>query len=267
MINCRIVNSSSNDATTRPLPTIPPAAMHPSHLDELIELEDAYWWHVAKRKLVTNLLAKHFPPPGVLVAGGVGSALNLAAFRELGYEVHGFDIMPEAVEHARRRGLPDVRQHDLARPWPLPPHSVRVVVLLDVLEHLSEPVQVLKHIANVLEPRGGILVTVPAYPWLYSQWDKSLGHVRRYTASTFRQQAAEAGLRVEWLSHWNSFSLPAAIAVRGYQHCVPRRAAPNFPRVWPWMNRLLLSMASCERSWLGKAKSPLGLSLVGVLRK
>jgi SAM-dependent methyltransferase len=241
--------------------------MDPSHLDELIELEDSYWWHVAKRKLVTSLLAKHFPPPGILVEGGIGSARNLVEFRELGYEVHGFDIMTESVEHARERGLEHVRQHDLSLPWPLEPQSVRVAVLLDVLEHLADPAQVLRHVANVIEPDGGVIVTVPAYPWLYGNWDKSLGHFRRYTATTLKQHAAEASLQVEWMSHWNAFSLPAAIAVRGYQKCLPRDDKPDFPRVSPLMNRMLLSMASCERSWLGKAKSPFGLSLVGVLRK
>lgn len=111
---------------------------------------------------------------------------------------------------ASERGLEHVRQRDLSQPWPLEPQSVRVAVLLDVLEHLADPVQVLKHVADVLEPDGGIIVTVPAYPWLYSNWDKSLGHFRRYTAKTLKQHAAEASLRVEWLSQWNSFSLPAA---------------------------------------------------------
>ena len=47
--------------------------MDPSHLQELVELEDNYWWHVAKRQLVTRLLLKHCPPPGRLVEGGIGS--------------------------------------------------------------------------------------------------------------------------------------------------------------------------------------------------
>lgn len=241
--------------------------MDPSHLDELIELEDSYWWHVAKRKLVTRLLKKHFPPPGILVEGGVGSARNLVEFKQLGYEVHGFDIMQESVEHAHGRGLEHVQQHDLSQPWPLDVGSVRVAVLLDVLEHLENPVEVLTHVSHVLEPDGGIIVTVPAYPWLYSNWDRSLGHFRRYTAKTLQRHASEASLQVEWLSHWNSFSLPVAVAVRGYQRVVPRDDKPDFPRVSPLMNRMLLSMASCERGWLNKAKSPFGLSLVGVLRK
>jgi SAM-dependent methyltransferase len=241
--------------------------MEQSHLAELIELEESYWWHVAKRQLVRDLLQAHFPPPGILVEGGIGSARNLVEFQQLGYDVQGFDILPAAVEHAKSRGVPQVALHDLSQPWPLASESVRVAVLLDVLEHLEHPVQVLRHIAAVLQPAGGVLLTVPAYPWLYGDWDQSLGHFRRYTADTLRQHATEAGLTVAWLSHWNSFSLPAAIAVRGYQRCRPRRRAADFPRVSPLVNRLLFKLAFWERRWLRRCVAPFGLSLVGVLRK
>jgi SAM-dependent methyltransferase len=146
------------------------------------------------------------------------------------------------------------------------PRSARVVVLLDVLEHMADPVQVLKHAANVLAPGGGIILTVPAHRWLYGGWDRSLGHCRRYTPRELRQHAEAALLRVSWLSYWNAFSLPAAIAVRGYQRCVPREVRPDFPRVSPAVNRLLLGLASVERWCLQRFRSPLGLSLVGVLR-
>jgi hypothetical protein len=69
------------------------------------------------------------------------------------------------------------------------------------------------------------------------------------------------------LSYWNAFSLPAAIAVRGYQRCVPRDMRPDFPRVSPPVNRVLLGLASVERWCLKRFRSPIGLSLVGVLRK
>ncbi|MCP4507957.1 MAG: class I SAM-dependent methyltransferase, partial [Fuerstiella sp.] len=75
--------------------------MQSSHLQQLVDLEDSYWWHVAKRQLVTRLLQKHCPPPGRLVEGGIGSGRNLVEFQELGYNVTGFDLMAESVEHVR----------------------------------------------------------------------------------------------------------------------------------------------------------------------
>jgi SAM-dependent methyltransferase len=242
--------------------------MESSHLEELIQLEDSYWWHVAKRKLVTSILKKEFAPPGRLVEGGIGSARNLVVFRELGYRVTGFDVMTESVDHARRRGLDDVRIHDLSLPWPLEPDSTDVVVLLDVLEHLQDPVEVMKHVRRILKPGGGIVFTVPAYRWLYGDWDKRLGHFRRYTAHEMKRQAAAAGLHVHNMTHWNAFTFPAAVAVRGYQRLFPAaERGTEFPRVTAAMNQMLLSMAGVERWLVRNSRVPFGLSLVGVLKK
>lgn len=242
--------------------------MESSHLDELIQLEDNYWWHVAKRKLVTSILKKDFPSPCRLVEGGIGSARNLISFQNLGYDVAGFDIMSESVAHARQRGLEDVHVHDLAQPWPLENESVSVVVMLDVLEHLEDPVRVMKHISNALKPDGGLVFTVPAHRWLFGDWDRRLGHFRRYTKSMMEKQALDAGLKVEWMTYWNAFTFPAAIAVRGYQRVFPSAdRGTEFPRVNPAVNNMLLSVAGLERWFVKNTSVPFGLSLVGVLRK
>lgn len=239
--------------------------MQPSHLDELVELEDNYWWHRAKRQLAVRLLRQHFPPPGRLVEGGIGSSRNLLAFREMGYEVSGFDVMPAAVELAHERGLHDVRLHDLADPWPIEPDSIRAVVLLDVLEHVGDPVAVLSHVRETLQPGGGVVVTVPAYQWLYSDWDQALGHYRRYTRGLLRSQAEQAGFQVLKLTHWNAFTLPAAVAVRSYSRLFPSNRSADFPRVSPTTNRLLQVCAGVERWAMQRCPIPCGLSVVGVL--
>jgi SAM-dependent methyltransferase len=241
--------------------------MEHHHLQELIELEDRYWWHVAKRSLVVSLLKRHFPPPGLLVEGGVGSGRNLVEFRRLGYDVAGFDVMPQAVEHVRERGLAGVRLHDLTATWPLPEASARAVVLLDVLEHTPDPVEVLRHARSTLAPGGGVLVTVPAYPWLFSNWDERLGHYRRYTARMLASQARAASLEVERVTHWNSFSLPAAVVLRTFQRMRRQDRPAEFPRVSRTMNSLLCGAAAVEERWLRRFGAPFGLSLVGVFRK
>lgn len=119
-------------------------SMEKSHFDDLIHLEETYWWHVAKRQLATTLLLGRFPAPGRLVDGDLCSSRNLRGFRDLGYKVTGFDVMPEVVEHTTQPSFNEVHQHDLSKPWPLAPNSVRAAVLLDVLEHMDEPVQVLR---------------------------------------------------------------------------------------------------------------------------
>jgi SAM-dependent methyltransferase len=241
--------------------------MDAKHLDELVELEESYWWHVAKRRLVMQLLSRYLPAPGLLIEGGIGSCRNLIEFQRRGYDVAGLDVMPEAVELARERGLDRVHLQDLAETWPFESESARAVVLLDVLEHMADPVAALCHAHRALAPGGGVIVTVPAYKWLYGDWDRALGHYRRYTARQLRSHASEAGFQVRLLTHWNSFTLPAAVAVRGLRRLRPRPAPAEFPRVASWVNRLLLGGARVERGLIGRVPVPCGLSLVGVLTK
>ncbi|MBW3543386.1 MAG: class I SAM-dependent methyltransferase [Planctomycetes bacterium] len=238
-----------------------------AHLSELAELEDGYWWHIAKRRLVEGLLTRHFPPPGLLVEGGIGASRNLVAFRDAGYEVAGFDVLEEAVAYARRHGLENAQVHDLGEPWPVEAESANAVVLLDVLEHVADPVRVLSHARSALKTGGGVVCTVPACPWLFGDWDRRLGHHRRYTANLLREHAREAGFSVRWLNHWNAFTLPAAVVVRGFQRLFPRGRAAEFPRVSWTTNAVLKGMARAERSLLNALPLPFGLSLVGVLVK
>ncbi len=239
--------------------------MQPEHFNELAELEDSYWWHVAKRQLIVELLQRHAPPPGLLVEGGIGSSRNLVEFQQLGYDVHGFDIAQEAVNYGHEKGLDGVQIHDLEEPWPIET-PIKAVVLLDVIEHVADPAVVLRNASSRLTADGAIFVTVPAYPWLFSDWDSKLGHHRRYTVSTLRQNAADSGLKLSWVRHWNSFTLPAAIASRGIDRLFGRRSDASFPRVSSSVNSLLLRFAGLERRLLLNCGLPVGLSIVGVLK-
>jgi SAM-dependent methyltransferase len=241
--------------------------MEAAHLDQLIQLEDHYWWHVAKRNWATQLLTEYAPVPSKIVEGGIGAGGNLLRWKGLGYEVAGLDFMPESIMHANQLGLRCVHRHDLHEPWPLEPHSAQAVVLLDVLEHLQHPSLALRNAAECLTETGKIIFTVPAYPILFSDWDERLGHFRRYTSSMLRLHAREAGLHVLKLSHWNSFTLPVAFLLRMLRKVVPSRSGTEFPRVPKWMNRVLINMADFEYRLSRLGEIPMGLSLVGVLSK
>jgi SAM-dependent methyltransferase len=239
-----------------------------AHLRELIDLEDRYWWHVAKRRLATGLLQRLVPPgPSRVVEGGIGAAGNLALWQQMGYGVVGLDCMPESIQHAQDLGLSDVHLHDLHQPWPVENESSDAVVLLDVLEHLQDPVTALGHAARCLKSTGKVLFTVPAYPMLFSDWDERLGHFRRYTMPMIREQIQQAGMRLEMARYWNSFTLPAALVLRTLRKWRPSSHGTEFPRVSRWMNRCLISAADLEQRLAGYLPIPCGLSIVGVLGK
>jgi SAM-dependent methyltransferase len=242
--------------------------MDPLHLQELSRLEDNYWWHVAKREIAFDLIERFARPDDLIVEGGVGAAGNLMRLQEKGFRVHGLDVMPEAIEICKRRGVADATQHDLCRQWPIAPDSAKVVLLLDVLEHLQKPVEALAYAADILKPQGKIIVTVPAWPMLFGEWDRRLGHFRRYSSCLLQQHVREAGLRLHWMNSWNAFTLPAALVVRAWRRFFPLDRPAEFPQVSEWMNRWLIRLASLERGWMMRSgRIPTGLSLVAVASK
>ncbi len=73
---------------------------------------------------------------------------------------------------------------------------VESVVAMNVLEHIEDDVQALRDLAAVLTPAGRLILWVPAYMQLYGDFDRKVGHVRRYTPRTMRAAVEQAGLRV-----------------------------------------------------------------------
>ena len=73
------------------------------------------------------------------------------------------------------------------------------VVAINVLEHLEDDVGTLRDLRGVVVPGGTVVLLVPGYPALYGEFDRAVGHLRRYTPATLRRAVETAGLRVEVL--------------------------------------------------------------------
>jgi SAM-dependent methyltransferase len=105
---------------------------------------------------------------------------------------------------------------------------VESVVAMNVLEHIEDDAQALRDLAAAVAPGGRIILWVPAYMQLYGEFDRKLGHVRRYTPTTIRDAVERAGLRVSYLRPLNFLGgLAWWLAVRrgGVQRPNPRLAA------------------------------------------
>lgn len=92
---------------------------------------------------------------------------------------------------------------------PSSPRVYRLVLLLDVLEHVDDHGGFLRElVAERVAPGGWVLVTVPAYQALYGRHDRELRHVRRYDPGQLREVATSAGLRILRSGHLYGSLLP-----------------------------------------------------------
>lgn len=70
------------------------------------------------------------------------------------------------------------------------------VLYINVLEHIEDDARELIYAWQSLKPEGYLLVFVPALAWLYSNFDRQIGHFRRYTKSDLMNRVKQAGFTI-----------------------------------------------------------------------
>ena len=96
---------------------------------------------------------------------------------------------------------------------PFEDNSVDLVLALDVVEHVPDA-PVLNEARRVLKPGGTLLVTVPAFQWLWSYRDKDAGHLRRYSKTSIKVAIEQSGLMVERIRYYQFFLFPLVVISR-----------------------------------------------------
>ncbi|QOV88369.1 class I SAM-dependent methyltransferase [Humisphaera borealis] len=109
-----------------------------------------------------TLLAFKLPPANVLELGSAHGGF-VAMLRSAGYDAAGLELSPYIVDFARQTfGVPmhlgPVEQQ------PIAPGSLDAIVMMDVLEHLPDPIGTMKHVASLLKPDGVLIAQTPRYP-------------------------------------------------------------------------------------------------------
>ncbi len=176
-------------------------------------------WERARRRVVQRLVQQYAPTARVVVDIGAGDGFVAEGFVQHGCHVVAVDpaASDEHLERLRAAGV-DARTA-------LPnDNSADVALLLDVIEHVEHDSALLRQAAQQVAAHGIVVVTVPAWPALFSAHDTALGHHRRYTRETLRAAIAHSDLDlVDDGALFSSLLLPRALQV------VRERWAPPSP--------------------------------------
>jgi SAM-dependent methyltransferase len=231
------------------------------------EVEDDHWWYRGRRRVIREaLLALNLPPGIEILDAGCGSGRNMVELTEFG-EVTGLELAEASVEAARERCVGEVVAGSVDD-MPFADDSFDLAVSLDVIEHLPDEHRSLSEMRRVVKPGGTLLVTVPAYKWLWSDHDVVNHHYRRYTRAMLEQAAAQAGWETFSTTHFNGLLLPAAIAARGAMR-LRRNKHPvsDLERTPGSLNPMLEWPLRIEARMIGAGRRiPAGLSLMAVFR-
>jgi SAM-dependent methyltransferase len=194
---------------------------------------------------------------------GCGTGTMVASLARYGC-AYGVDVDREAVGYCRERGL-DVVVQASGEHLPFPDESVDVATMLDVLEHIADERGTLAEVTRVIRPGGYLMVSVPAYRFLWGAQDEVSMHQRRYSAGLLRERIEAAGLAVRRLTFFNTLLFPPIAGIRLTRRLIPglrsEKSDFNFPAPGP-LNRTLTRVFGLESGLVARTNLPFGVSIL-----
>lgn len=235
--------------------------MQPEEYRRMADLEERHWWFVARRRIISELLSTlALPQNARLLEAGCGTGGNLRMLSRFG-EVWAMEMDAFAREKARERGIArSIEEAVLPERPAFKGESFDAIVLFDVLEHLKEDVKSLAVLREQLAENGKLVITVPAFPFLWSDHDVACHHQRRYTKAVLCQAVREAGYRVTYVSYFNCWLFPLIAFVRFFQRAMGKSGS-DLQMPSETVNRVLTKLFASERHFIGRGSFPVGVSL------
>lgn len=241
----------------------------PENFVKLFNLEAGNFWFRARNRLIVWALQRYFPEAKNLLEIGCGTGFVLSGIRQALPELilFGSEIFSEGLSFAAER-LPGVELFQMdARRIPFR-EEFDVIGAFDVLEHIREDEEVLSQMYQATSKHGGILVTVPHHPFLWSAVDTCARHVRRYKTRELRTKIERAGFNIVRITSFVSLLLPMLIISRFKMRQAGAEPDNSEVSPGPLLNATLERILDVERTIIRAGLSfPAGGSLLVVARR
>lgn len=240
------------------------------YFQKLFELESDNFWFRSRNQLIVWALKRYFPRAESFLEIGCGTGFVLSGIQKAlpRLSLTGSEAFSAGLSLAAQR-LPGVELFQMdARRIPFR-EEFDVVGAFDVLEHIKEDSEVLAQMHQATRKAGGIIVTVPHHPFLWSPVDDYARHVRRYKSRELTDRVRRAGFDIIRVTSFMSLLLPLLVLSRLRQRWQKSEFDPNSElKINPLLNNALKRILDLERSTIrGGLSLPAGGSLLLIARK
>jgi len=239
------------------------------------EIGESYWWFVARRNVILDILKRLFPKERNcnIIDIGCGPGNMLSYLSKFG-PTYGLDTSEEAIELCKKRGYDAVKKGDIER-IDYPNETFDAVLGLDVLEHCVNDVSALKEVFRICKIGGYCIFTVPAYQFLWTEHDSALHHKRRYVREELMAKFKKENFLLIKTSYFNTLLFPLQFYFRIFKKISMsfisnRKTSSNTDFIYsihPFVNKILKVIFEFEKYILRILDMPFGLSLICIARK
>lgn len=242
--------------------------MNKNAFSQMKNTQMEHWWFRGRREIIGKvILSLNLPHNAKIIEIGCGTGGNLQWLTRFG-DVAALEINKDAREYAASISGIDI--HDGWLPDGLScikGKTFDLICLLDVLEHVADDEQSLRNLKNHLSfaqpAKGKLLITVPAYQWMFSQHDKELSHFRRYSKTDLSDKLIEAGYKINYIGYMNTMLFAPMLLSRLTEMFLDTRdIGTGIPT--PLLNGFMFRIFSFEKLIIPKISLPFGGSLIAV---
>lgn len=248
--------------------------MEHEHQQRYYELGQSYWWLAGKYRIIADVVRRSLNSDGtggptrILDLGcGPGNLLDYLAPHG---DTFGSDFSQDALRFCAGRGFRRLFRADF-HSLPLRDDSFDLVTCIDVLEHLEDDRRAIAELVRILRPGGLLVVSVPAFMFLWGDHDTIYGHHRRYTTGQIRERFVAAGLRMHRASYFEPLFMLPLLLYRNLKKVFGKKGGleqrDDFVRLPSPVNAALCQLIAAERFPLRYLSFPFGVTLLAVASK
>lgn len=220
-----------------------------------------HWWFQARKKIIFKIIREIKLKRNLKILDfGAGSGVNTEMLSVFG-KVDVFEKNKTALNFLRK----NIKINKSFSNLTMKENHYDFILLADVIEHIKKPKNTLKFLKKILKKNGYILITVPAYQFLFSKKDETLGHFRRYDKKSLLKEIDN--YKLEKISYFNTLLFPLISLVTLWNkffkvdYIKDVEKTPNFI-----VNKFLYIIFSIESYLLKIFNFPFGISIYMLLK-
>lgn len=233
------------------------------------QLEDNYWWFLARREIISKTIKKSLKiaTDEYILDVGCGTC-GMAEYLSKDFNVVAIDTSELALEYCKKRGVEHSFLSTLVS-FPKGKYNIKAITILDVIEHIEDDKSIVEQLYDSLPSGGYLIASVPAYQFLWSFHDEVHKHYRRYSLSNFKRLISNAGFQIQFATYFNSFLFPVAFAKRFIDKLfsLEKKNEYAIEIVPKSINTIFTKIFEFEKTFFPKVSFPFGLSILLIAKK
>ena len=222
-----------------------------------IKNQEKHWWFQARKQIINQIISNiKLKKKNNILDFGSGSGVNLNMLEKYGLvDIHEKNKFARIAIKNKNKKIKNLYSSLKIRK-----NFYDLILIADVIEHVRQPKNLLRNLKKFLKKDGRILITVPAYQFLFSKKDKALGHYRRYNKKLLKNELAE--FKIENISYFNTLLCIPIIIMTLLNKLLKRdyikevETTPNF-----FINKLCFIIFAAEKYFIKYLNFSFGISI------